>query len=396
MSSVAFYTAFASAAAILFSIAVSNILMALSLAALLLSGDKLRMPPIKLPLALFLLGTVLSLALSDSPWDGRVQIRKFWVFLILLVIYSTFRNARQVRWLFLTFAVLGTGSALRALSQLAWQLKDCAGSYGCLIGERITGFMSHWMTFGGQAMIVLLLLSAFLFWAEPPRKPLFAWAVCGTIIAAAIFAGGTRSIWLATAVAGSYLLYCWKRWVVLIGPVVIAIALLAAPTFLKQRFTSAWKPQGELDSNAHRRVSWRTGFRMIQAHPVFGIGPEHVKLQFKQYMPPDVTRLPDGYYGHLHNIYLDIAAERGIPTLLVFLWMLGVMLRDFAKALRRQPPGPGDTKFILQGAIAVVLAILIGGIFEKNLGDTEVLVLFLATISCAYVAICHEPDTQRA
>ena len=63
---------------------------------------------------------------------------------------------------------------------------------------------------------------------------------------------------------------------------------------------------------------------MIRAHPWFGLGPEEVKLQFNSYVPPDIPRpLPEGWYGHLHNIYLQYAAERGIPTMLLMLWMLG-------------------------------------------------------------------------
>jgi O-antigen ligase len=169
--------------------------------------------------------------------------------------------------------------------------------------------------------------------------------------------------------------------------VAIAIALLAAPGFLQKRFTSAWKPQGELDSNEHRRVSWRTGLRMIQAHPLFGLGPEQVKAQFRQWVPEDVTRLPEGWYGHLHNIYLHYAAERGIPTLLALLWLIGKMVADFTRALRKLPPGPGDARFLLQAAIATIIAILVQGIFEHNLGDSEVLNLFLSVTSCGYLAV---------
>ncbi|MBI3683024.1 MAG: O-antigen ligase family protein [Acidobacteria bacterium] len=393
----AFYCAFGAAASILFSIAVSNILLALSFALLLLSGAKLRLPPVKLPLGLFLLGTVISLALSDSPWAGRPQIRKFFVFLTLLVITSTFSELRHARWLVMAFTALATLSAARALAQFGWMLKNCGESYGCLVGERITGFMSHWMSFGGQMMIVLMLLAAFLFWTPPPKRPLWLWLLCGAMMAAALFAGGTRSIWLATAVAGSYLLWCWKRWTVLIAPLAIALALVAAPAFLKQRFASAWQPHGDMDSNEHRRVCWRTGLRMIGAHPVFGLGPEHVKLQFQQYVPADVARLPTGWYGHLHNIYLHYAAERGIPTLLALLWMLGKMLCDFARTLRRLPAGPGDARFLLHGALATLAAVLAGGVFEHNLGDSEVLILFLAVMSCGYLAVekANAIDTRR-
>jgi O-antigen ligase len=383
----AFYCAFGAAAAVFFSGAVSNILIALSFAALLFSGAKFRFPPVAWPLGLFMLGTVISMGLSANPWDGRVQIRKFYLFLMLLLIASTFRSLRQARWLFLVMAALATLSSIRALSQFNYMLKTCGTSYGCLVGERISGFMSHWMTFGGEMTIALLLLGSFLFFAEPPKPKVWAWVVAGGIISAAIFAGGTRSVWLAAAVSGSYLLWCWRRWTVLIAPVAIAIALLAAPGFLQKRFTSAWKPQGELDSNEHRRVSWRTGLRMIQAHPLFGLGPEQVKAQFRQWVPEDVTRLPEGWYGHLHNIYLHYAAERGIPTLLALLWLIGKMLADFTRALRKLPPGPGDARFLLQAAIATIIAILVQGIFEHNLGDSEVLNLFLSVTSCGYLAV---------
>ncbi len=401
----AFYLAFGAAASVLFSIAVSNILLALALAALLISGVRMRFPPVIVPLGFFLAGTVLSLALSESPWEGRPQIRKFYVFFLLLVLSSTFLHLRKVRWLVMAWAALGALSAARALAQFGWMLKNCGESYGCYVGERITGFMSHWMTFGGHMMIVLLLLGAFLFWAEPPKRPFWVWIAAGALMTSALFVGGTRSIWLATAISGAYLLWRWKRWTLLLAPLAVGFALLIAPSYLKQRFTSAWRPQGEVDSNLHRGVSWRTGIRMIQAHPFFGLGPEIPKLKFKEYVPPDVTRLPEGWYGHLHNFYLHFAAERGIPTLVALLWFIGKMLFDFARALRKMPRGPSDARFVLEGAIATIIAILIGGIFEHNLGDSEVLMLFLSIMSCGYAAVDatqsaqvaeHEPAAQGA
>ena len=58
------WLAFGSAAAIMLGIAPSQILLALAFAALLASGEKLRLPRIRLPLGLFLLGTVVSLLFS--------------------------------------------------------------------------------------------------------------------------------------------------------------------------------------------------------------------------------------------------------------------------------------------------------------------------------------------
>src|SRR6476646_6128079 len=101
------WLAFGSAATIMLGIAPSQILLALSFAALLASGERLRLPRIWLPLSIFLLGTLVSLAFSDNPAAGLPQVRKFYVFLELLVIFSLLRTYTMIRWLFLPWAGLG-------------------------------------------------------------------------------------------------------------------------------------------------------------------------------------------------------------------------------------------------------------------------------------------------
>src|ERR1700682_1340252 len=91
---------FGSAVTILFSIAISQILLALAFAALLASGEKLRLPRIKWPLTLFMLVPLISLVFSADPIAaGLPQVRKFFVFLELLVVFSLLRDLRIVRWL---------------------------------------------------------------------------------------------------------------------------------------------------------------------------------------------------------------------------------------------------------------------------------------------------------
>lgn len=373
--------------------------MALALAALLASGEKLRFPPIKLPLALFMAGTVISLALSDQPSAGRPQIRKFFVFLMLLLVFSALREVRHLRALALAWAVLAALSSIRAIGQFVEKYERARALqtdfYEFYVAERITGFMSHWMTFSGQMMLVLLLVAAAILFGPRARWGLAVWAACGSLTGVAILLGFTRGIWLATAAGMLYLVWQWRRWAVALVPLLAVGLVSLGPASLRERVASALRPRGEIDSNQHRIVSWRTGWRMIQAHPWFGLGPEHVKLQFDDYVPADVPRpLPKGWYGHLHNIYLHYAAERGVPTALALLWLLGRILADFARAARRAPP---ETRFVLHGAVAAVVAILVEGIFELNLGDTEVLTMFLTIVAAGYVAIEQAaPEAERA
>jgi putative inorganic carbon (HCO3(-)) transporter len=384
-----FWLAFGAAASILFSIAVSQILLGIGVLALLISRRRLRFPPISLPLALFFTATVIADLLSGDPLRGASQIRKFFVFGIVLVMFNTFQSIAQIRHLVLAWAGIATLSAAFALSQFVRRFNDAiqlhAVVYDYVLDGRITGFASHWMTYGGEQMIVLQMLLALLLFA-----PGGAWKICGwasaAIVWTAIVFGLTRSIFLAAVPAGALVLaWNYKRWLVCVAPVVAFAMFLVAPPQIQDRVFSVFRPHGDVDSNSRRTIMARTGLRMIEAHPIFGIGPEQIQPQFLAYLPTDVARpLPKGWYGHLHNMYLQYAAERGLPALVCVLWIIGKMVRDFYGALKT--PVRSDARFIWLGALAVIAAVLAEGFFEYNLGDSEVLTMFLATMTCAYVA----------
>jgi putative inorganic carbon (HCO3(-)) transporter len=385
-----FYFAFASAVAILLSIAISQTLLGLSLAALLGSRAKLRMPPVWLPLALFCGGTLISLAFSPEPMHGLPQVKKMFVYAMLLVIFTTVRDVMTARRLVLFWAVVGAAASCLGVVQFAVKVFQAAAQhrnfYEFYTPNRITGTMSHWMTFAGQEMIVLLMLMAFLFFAPRDRKRGWVWILCAFLLATAELLNETRTAWLGIAAAGIWLIWGWKRWMLICVPAaVLVLALIPGP--VHQRFVSIVQPK-ETDSNSYRWLAVWTGVRMIEAHPVLGIGPDETKYHFRDWMPPDRPNpLPSGYYQHLENVYLQYAAERGIPTLLTMLWLLGMTVWDFFRRLRALPAGRSNERFLLQGGIATVIAIMVSGLGEVNLGDSEVLTVFLVVVACGYVAV---------
>jgi len=410
----AFWAAFAACTSVVVSIAACQILMGAAIVLLIVSRTRLRLPPVWLPMALFMTGTVVSWLLSGDLRRGLPQIRKFYVWFILLLVFSVFRRLRDVRWAVAAWTALATGSALYGFVQFAGKYEKAAAShqnfYLSYVDARITGFMGHWMTFGGEEMIVLLWLAAFLFFAPAgtsaqdaasslktrdrtpdasvvrgsmERLRAAGW-ICGGILLVSMVIGFTRGIWLGTVAGGIYLLWFRRRWLVAIVPVAILAAMAVAP--LRERAISLFQPHGERDSNRFRVVVWRTGLEMVRAHPWFGVGLEQVRPQLDKYVPPDIARpLPPGYYGHLHNIYIHYAAERGVPTMLAMMWLIGQALWDFARTLWRRRPS-GDARFVLHAAVAVIIGLLVVGCVEYNLGDSEVLTMFLATVCFGYLA----------
>jgi O-antigen ligase len=398
----ALYMAAASSVAVLFSIAVSQILLAGAFAALLFSRTRLRLPAVWLPLALFMAGTVLSLAVSGNPAAGMPQVRKFYVYLTLPVVYSVFRTTRQARRLVLCWAAAGTAGALYGITQFLLLVREAhqvgAVSYDYYLDHRITGFMGHWQTYSGEQMIVLLLVTAYLMFSPGARGwRLWAGLLAAIILGAAVVLGYTRGTWLGAACAGLYLVAAWRPRLLPLAPIAIAVVLLLNPGFIRNRFESGLEAGSRTDSSQHRIVCWRTGWEMIKAHPWFGVGPEMVGKEFLSYVPPDIPRpLPQGWYGHLHSIYIHYAAERGIPTMLALLALLLKMVADYGRALRRLTLGRSDARFLLHGGIAVVAGIMVSGVFELNLGDSEVLALFLAVMALGYVVVNPESRTSHS
>jgi O-antigen ligase len=387
-----------SAALIHVSIAASQSLLGVGIGLMLIFRRPLAFPRIWIPLAVFFALTFVSLLLSVDPWGGRPQIRKFYVFLLIPLLYGVFsRRLGKVYYLIAGWAITATASGIWGLVQfyLKYQHSQFTGEdfYTSYLGARITGFESHWMTFSALQLSVLLLLLAHWFFSD---RRLPRWAYLSILIlSAAILFAWTRSIWIAAVPSALYLFWFWKPKMMWIVPVVVVIGFALAPPATRERLTSLVNPQSE-DSNRHRIVTWETGVQMIKAHPWFGIGPEQIGKQFLSYVPAYIPRpLPVGYYGHLHNIYLQYAAERGIPAMLVMMWLIAEMLWDCARCLRRLPPGPSQARFVLHGAIAFTIAILVEGLFEFNLGDSEVLMMFVSVLALAYAAIRSVETKER-
>ncbi|HLK68281.1 MAG TPA: O-antigen ligase family protein [Bryobacteraceae bacterium] len=395
MSSIAFYLAFVSAVVILVNLTASEALLAASLAALLVSRAKLRVPRIWLPLTLFVAGSVLSLIFSPEPQHGFVQLKKILVYSVLLVIFSTIRDAAVARRLFQWWSVVAAAIALLGIGQFVQRWRQAhllhVDFYQFYVTDRVTGTMRHWMTFAGQEMLVLLMLASLVLFARMERRSVWMWSACAALLGFVLVLNETRTVWLGTALGGFWLLWWWRRWVALAGPAALVLLVWIVPGPIHERFVSIFHPQKDIDSNEFRSIARRTGLRMIEAHPLLGIGLDETKYHFLDYLPPDTPRpLPSGFYQHLHNFYLQFAAERGIPTMLMMIWMLVMIVYDFFRALQKLPPGPGDARFLLHGGIAGVIGIMASGLFEVNLNDSAVLAVFLIVVACGYVAASPE------
>lgn len=361
------------------SIAVSQVLLGVALLLWLVYRPALEWPAGMEWAAAFLGLTLLAALVSGDARSALPQVRKLYLWTLLPLGATFLTPAFSRAALVWPMLAVCAASALWSFWEywLKWQAAAAAGQdfYLAYVADRITGFMSHWMTFGAHMLIGFCLAGALLLFTPQSRLTRLGLLLLLGIFTAAILLGQTRSIWLGLFCASAMLVLRWRPWALLTLPVLGLLVFLISPGVVQTRLASIVRPQGEIDSNSHREVTRAVGWRMIAAHPWLGLGPEGPGKHFDDYLPVprSVKPLPDGYYGHLHNVYLQYAAERGLPALVCFLIFVGCNVRRWWQA-----SGP-----LRQFALAAIAGLAASGLFEHNLGDSEVLTPFLALFGLA-------------
>ncbi len=346
-----------------------------------------------MPLLVFMAWTLASAAASSDPGAAAPQIKKFFVFLMVPVVAGAFRTVGSARrlaeaWFVIASIAVSAGvfQFIRSVLRISASGQDFTTAY---VADRITGFFSHWMTFSQAGLVIFVALVSYLAFAK--RRPGFAvWRLLAGLLATGLVLSYTRSVWLALVAVALYFFAVCRPRALLLVPAVLVSGFYAAPQSIQQRTASI-----NIDANPARIVMWRTGLRMIAAHPLLGVGPQQVGSRFSEFQPADVTELPPGYYEHLHNVYIHYAAERGIPAALIVLWLFTKIIRDLTRALRLRPRLRDDKRFLLHAGIAGTLAIMTVSCFDVSLGDSEVLGIYLGLVSIAYNGVDSPEANSR-
>jgi hypothetical protein len=346
---VAFGTLAAFVAALLFSIAVSTILLGLTaLCWITLLVRQRRRPPAPaffLALSAFALATLISSAFSLSPRDSLIDSRQLLLFAIVPIVYDlvTPSRARQMTLLIVTAGAVSAAIGIVQYSLLQFDT----------LGRRPEGTLNY-MTYSGELMLIVCIAAAQLVFERRGRANAWVGVLAGTALLFAL-----RDLRLLALL-----------------PVAVALVFAFAPERLTDRMVSMFNLHDP--SNRDRLAMTRTAGAIIRDRPLTGVGPNMIPQVYAQYRDKDAfneTSL------HLHNVPLQIAAERGLPALAAWLWFVAAAAITLLKQFRR-----GIAVSLAAGGLAALAAMLAAGLFEHNFGDSEFLMLFLVIITLPFAA----------
>ena len=363
------------------SIAAAGILLTASLLAwaALLIRDRVRpaAPGFMLPLAVYAGVTLVSAAFSLDPAASFVDSKQLVLLLIVPMVYSLARGRNA---LLVIDVILAVGAVSAAVGIVQYGLLH----YDSL-RLRPEGALSHYMTYSGTLMLVLCAAVARVVFGSRDRVwP--ALVMPALVVALAVSLG--RNAWVGACVAVAVLLALRDFRLTALLPVAVALVFALAPDSITNRMMSMFDLRDP--SNQDRLAMLEVGKGIVRDHPLTGVGPTMVQRVYPQYRPAYGVQPVNP---HLHNVPVQIAAERGIPALLVFLWFVV----SLGLALVRLIRGRRD-RLLPATALAALAAMLAAGLFEYNFGDSEFLMLFLVLITLPFAALSGErgPDKTRA
>jgi O-antigen ligase len=280
---------------------------------------------------------------------------------------------------------------IAALAAL-WGLGQFLTGYGDL-QQRIRGPFSHYMTFAGVLLLANLVLIARFACRKPSLRD-WRW-VASAVITIALLASLTRSSWIALGVALFVLALLRRPKSVLVWmPVaLVGLALLVAP--VRERIVSIVDLQDR--SNYDRLSMLDAGLEMVTERPLLGLGPGMPERLYPIYRP---LAAPRHTVPHLHNTYIQIAAEGGLIGLGAYLWLIGTALVAAHRGYRRwvDKSDRGAAKCFEElylGSFLAVIGFSLAGLFEANWLDTEVQRILLLLLAIPFVLKVQEDGIDR-
>ncbi|HEY0405266.1 MAG TPA: O-antigen ligase family protein [Pyrinomonadaceae bacterium] len=257
---------------------------------------------------------------------------------------------------------------------------------------RASGFYGHYVTYA-EVLQLIASLAFGLFIALRNKRgmtgALLLMALAG--LSLALLMTVTRAAWLSFLLSAFVIVLTGtsRRTALVIAACVLPL-VLGGYFILKQQRKVGFYDQND-QSVTWRQTVWREGVGLLVSRPrhlLAGVGMDSIKRHWREWGLFDGGRIP---VGHLHSTPLQLAVERGIPTLIAWLLLVGLYARMLWRLARAPAPDDWIEHGLALGALGGLFGFFASGLAHYNLGDSEVAMVFYLIMG-----LCLALERQRA
>src|SRR3954447_7781119 len=313
-----------------------------------LSRDEdLRLPPTIVALVVFTMLVLLSLLLSGDLETGLNKTLRY----LLFAAFS-----------FLLVQIVRTRGELLVMLRVLVLSSTAAALYGCFLFvtgqvERVSGPIGEANDF---AYVLASVLPFAVYLAGRDRRFRALWVAAAAVLVLALFGTLSRG-----ALVGVVAVVLWavatrrtRLTGVLAGGLVVggtlALALTLWQPLIHERLAA--KSKVAAANVESRQAYWKAAASMAADHPVLGVGPGRFGVESRNYVLNDPIGIVDPV---VHNSYLEVLAEGGLPTLVAFLAFISGSWRLVARARRHFQAAEDRDGLRLTGAVQASLVVAI-------------------------------------
>jgi O-antigen ligase len=336
---------------------------------------RLRLTPLDLPVAAFLLVRILSTLTSVSPaasWKGLEKSGLLLAYYPLAHMALSRPRRMAGIYLFLAATVVASAAALV--------------DFGVGNVNRVASRAGGYTTFAEILAIALCLFVARVVFSLSGRAR--AWSVAAALFPfAALILTFCRGQWLALA-GGVGLVGALRDrrvWAVLL---LVAVAAGVAAYLLPAGVASGRFSLGDPAFEGYRDILWKGGLAIIFDRPLTGFGPETLKLVF-----PYQTRFYSPVAGVIgwHNDYVRLVIESGLLAAAAAVWVVVASTRAAWSAFRREDEEP-RVRALALGLVAATVAVLVSGLVGDVVADPAMLIVFVILWGLSVPLLAPEED----
>ena len=330
---------------------------------------------------------------------------------ILILLPAVVKNERDIKRLALVALITCSVSALFALQQhyqfldlsfLGLPTYDLYGVYDPSANNyRVSGLSESSVQLGFNLPVILLPMTAIVFGkglSSKNRKLIFLLII---VMSAALYFTYTRSGIYSLAPGLMLIAFLMKgkaKKGIFLALLILGVAFLLFTQMTGNRYSQGF---GEESSATGRLVLWQAGVNIALDNPVIGIGSyrfQEASLAYASAVDPDLMHHETGAGRVLgryeaHNDFITIWASYGTLALLVYLWLIWGIFRNFLDTYRNTRSY--FLKGLALGCFGAVAAYIVNA-FTHNVLGTSMLMWILGGLSIATAKIALSRPLSKA
>jgi O-antigen ligase len=326
-------------------------------------------------LALFLVCDFTARIFAVYPEGALMDMKRYMLVIIFFsnqtVIKDRDKLYRAVFYILIIFSLISLYEIGRYLFTLKEQLA------GKSFSEIRIDYLSYPITNAEVKMLLLIFIVPVLITNEKLRIKKIYPVLFSVPIIISVYLTQSRNVYAAIFISLLIFGLIFNRKVLAVLIIFTGLFILAAPSSMTKRVTSAFDTEHE--SNKSRLIMWDVGIKIFKDYPILGTGENEVTKIYKSYKTPEFH----GEGSHFHSNYIMVLVTMGTTGILLYLvlWisLLACLIRDY-----REYNNKSDKNLIL-GIILSVISLHVSGIFEWNFGDWEVMTVMYYLISIMFI-----------